>query len=53
MGQAMRELTAMEPAAAIARLQERSRFDDRQLHLMNYSRSSRGDRTVQRPYCRW
>src|SRR5437588_770670 len=29
MGAAMRELTAMEPDAAVARLQERSRFDDR------------------------
>ena len=29
MGQAMRELTGMEPDAAAARLQERSRFDDR------------------------
>jgi ATP-dependent helicase Lhr and Lhr-like helicase len=37
MGQAMRELTAMEPDAAIARLQERSRFDDRAAsNLMNY-----------------
>jgi len=35
MGQAMRELTAMEPAAAIARLQERSRFDDREPLLRN------------------
>src|SRR6202022_4982199 len=37
MGQAMRELTAVEPDAAIARLQERSRFDDRAAsNLMNY-----------------
>ena len=37
MGQAMRELTAMEPDAAIARLQERSRFDDRAAsNLMDY-----------------
>ncbi|MEA2634087.1 MAG: ATP-dependent helicase Lhr and Lhr-like helicase [Chloroflexota bacterium] len=37
MGQAMRELTAMEPDAAIARLKERSRFDDRAAsNLMNY-----------------
>src|SRR3989441_1454889 len=37
MGQAMRELTAMEPDAAMARLQERSRFDDRAAsNLLDY-----------------
>src|SRR5712692_8586016 len=37
MGQAMRELTAMEPDQAVARLQERSRFDDRAAsNLLNY-----------------
>src|SRR5258708_25095832 len=37
MGQAMRELTAMEPDDAVARLQERSRFDDRAAaNLLNY-----------------
>src|SRR5437899_378639 len=37
MGQAMRELTLMEPDAAIAWLQERSRFDDRAAsNLMDY-----------------
>src|SRR5207253_9322398 len=29
MGQAMRELTAMDPAAAVGRLRERSRCDER------------------------
>jgi len=37
MGAAMRELTAMEPDAAVARLQERSRFDDRAAsNLLDY-----------------
>ncbi|TMF58698.1 MAG: DEAD/DEAH box helicase [Chloroflexi bacterium] len=37
MGQAMRELTAMAPDAAMARLQERSRFDDRAAsNLLDY-----------------
>ena len=37
MGEAMRELTAMEPDDAVARLQERSRFDDRAAsNLLNY-----------------
>src|SRR3989475_3991567 len=37
MGEAMRELTAMEPNDAVARLQERSRFDDRAAsNLLNY-----------------
>src|SRR6202035_3562715 len=37
MGEAMRELTAMEPEDAAARLQERSRFDDRAAsNLLNY-----------------
>src|SRR3989475_3463749 len=37
MGQAMRELTAMPPDAATARLQERSRFDDRAAsNLLDY-----------------
>jgi len=37
MGQAMRELTAMELDDAVARLQERSRFDDRAAtNLLNY-----------------
>src|SRR2546425_6454777 len=37
MGQAMRELTAMEPDAAMARLHDRSRFDDRAAsNLLDY-----------------
>src|SRR5881227_1719040 len=37
MGAAMRELTAMEPDAAVARLQQRSRFDDRAAsNLLDY-----------------
>jgi ATP-dependent helicase Lhr and Lhr-like helicase len=37
MGEAMRELTAMEPDDAVARLRERSRFDDRAAaNLLNY-----------------
>src|SRR2546427_3988284 len=37
MGEAMRELTAMEPNDAVARLQERSRLDDRAAsNLLNY-----------------
>jgi ATP-dependent helicase Lhr and Lhr-like helicase len=37
MGQAMRELTAMEPDAAVERLRQRSRFDDRAAaNLLNY-----------------
>src|SRR5438876_1627114 len=37
MGQAMRELTAMDPEAAVGRLRERSRFDDRAArNLLDY-----------------
>jgi len=37
MGEAMRELTAMEPDDAVAHLQERSRFDERAAaNLLNY-----------------
>ena len=37
MGEAMRELTAMDPEAAVGRLRERSRFDDRAArNLLDY-----------------
>src|SRR5438034_5250388 len=37
MGEAMRELTAMDPEAAVGRLRERSRFEDRAArNLMDY-----------------